>query len=62
MLTENLIETMIRRRQKNEKRTPGKHEKLMEFESDDDVDEQAKNSSDAKVEGKIQVKKDYTLL
>ena len=28
----------------------------MELESDDDVDEQAKNSSDAKVEGKVQVK------
>ena len=25
----------------------------MEFESDDDVDEQAKNSSDAKAEGKV---------
>ena len=34
----------------------------MEFKSDDDVDEQAKNSSDAKVEGKGRVKKDYTLL
>ena len=29
----------------------------MEFKSDDDVDEQAKNSSDAKVEGKVQVRK-----
>ena len=29
----------------------------MEFESDDDMDEQAKNSSDAKVEGKVQVRK-----
>ena len=29
----------------------------MEFESDDDVDEQAKNSSDAKAEGKIRVRK-----
>ena len=34
----------------------------MEFESDDDVDEQAKNSSDAKVEGKVRVKKNCTLL
>ena len=34
----------------------------MEFESDDDVDEQAKNSSDAKVEGKIRVKKLYTIM
>ena len=29
----------------------------MEFESDDDVDEQAKNSSDVKVEGKVRVRK-----
>ena len=29
----------------------------MEFESDDDVDEQVKNSSDAKMEGKVQVRK-----
>ena len=29
----------------------------MEFESDDDVDEQAKNSSDVKAEGKVRVKK-----
>ena len=29
----------------------------MEFESDDDVDEQAKNSSNVKVEGKLRVKK-----
>ena len=29
----------------------------MEFESDDDVDEQAKNSSDAKAEGKVRVRK-----
>ena len=29
----------------------------MEFKSDDDVDEQAKNSSDAKAEGKVQVRK-----
>ena len=29
----------------------------MEFESDDDMDEQVKNSSDAKVEGKVQVRK-----
>ena len=29
----------------------------MEFESDDDVDEQAKNSSDVKAEGKVQVRK-----
>ena len=29
----------------------------MEFESDDDVDEQAKNSSDAKTEGKVRVRK-----
>ena len=29
----------------------------MEFESDDDVDEQVKNSSDAKVEGKVRVRK-----
>ena len=29
----------------------------MEFESDDDVDEQAKNSSDAKAAGKVQVRK-----
>ena len=29
----------------------------MEFESDDDVDEQAKNSSDAKADGKVRVRK-----
>ena len=29
----------------------------MEFESDDDVDKQVKNSSDAKVEEKVQVRK-----
>ena len=29
----------------------------MEFESDDDVDEQAKNSSNVKMEGKVQVRK-----
>ena len=29
----------------------------MEFKSDDDVDEQAKNSSDAKAEGKVRVRK-----
>ena len=29
----------------------------MEFESDDDVDEQAKNSSDAKAEGKYESKR-----
>ena len=29
----------------------------MEFESDDDVDEQAKNSSDAKAGGKVRVRK-----
>ena len=29
----------------------------MEFESDDDVDEQAKNSNDAKAEGKVKVRK-----
>ena len=29
----------------------------MEFESDDDMDEQAKNSSDVKAEGKVQVRK-----
>ena len=29
----------------------------MEFESDDDVDKQAKNSSDAKAEGKVRVRK-----
>ena len=29
----------------------------MEFESDDDVDEQAKNSSNVKAEGKVRVKK-----
>ena len=29
----------------------------MEFESDDDVDEQAKNSSNAKTEGKVRVRK-----
>ena len=35
----------------------------MEFESDDDVDEQAKNSSNVKTEGKVQVKKRlYTIM
>ena len=35
----------------------------MEFESDDDVDEQAKNSSNVKMEGKVQVKKRlYTIM
>ena len=29
----------------------------MEFESDDDMDEQAKNSSDAKAEGKVRVRR-----
>ena len=29
----------------------------MELESDDDMDEQAKNSSDAKAEGKVRVRK-----
>ena len=29
----------------------------MEFKSDDDVDEQEKNSSDAKAEGKVRVRK-----
>ena len=29
----------------------------MEFESDDDMDEQAKNSIDAKAEGKVRVRK-----
>ena len=29
----------------------------MEFESDDDVDEQVKNSSDAKAEGKVRFRK-----
>ena len=29
----------------------------MEVESDDDVDEQARNSSDAKAEGKVRVRK-----
>ena len=29
----------------------------MEFEIDDDMDEQAKNSSDAKAEGKVRVRK-----
>ena len=29
----------------------------MEFESDDDMDKQAKNSSNAKAEGKVQVRK-----
>ena len=29
----------------------------MEFESDDDMDEQAKNSSDVKAEGKVRVRK-----
>ena len=35
----------------------------MEFESDDDMDEQAKNSSDAKMEGKVRVRKRlYTIM
>ena len=34
----------------------------VEFESDDDVDEQVKNSSNVKAEGKVRVKKNYTLL
>ena len=35
----------------------------MEFESDDDVDEQAKNSSDVKAEGKVPVRKKlYTIM
>ena len=35
----------------------------MEFESDDDVDEQAKNSSDVKAERKVQVRKRlYTIM
>ena len=35
----------------------------MEFESDDDVDEQAKNSSNVKTEGKVQVRKRlYTIM
>ena len=35
----------------------------MEFESDDDVDEQMKNSSNVKAEGKVQVKKkSYTIM
>ena len=35
----------------------------MEFESDDDMDEQAKNSSDAKMEGKVRVRKSlYTIM
>ena len=35
----------------------------MEFESDDDVDEQAKNSNDVKVEGKVRVRKrQYTIM
>ena len=35
----------------------------MEFESDDDVDEQAKNSSDVKAEGKVRLKKRlYTIM
>ena len=29
----------------------------MEFESDDDVDEQVKNSSDVKAEGKVRIRK-----
>ena len=29
----------------------------MEFESDDDMDEQAKNSSNVKTEGKVRIKK-----
>ena len=32
----------------------------MEFESDDDVDEQMKNSSNVKLEGKVRVKKKIT--
>ena len=35
----------------------------MEFESDDDVDEQVKNSSNVKAEGKVRVKKKlYTIM
>ena len=35
----------------------------MEFESDDDVDKQVKNSSDAKAEGKVRVRKIlYTIM
>ena len=35
----------------------------MEFESDDDVDEQAKNSSDVKAEGQVRVRKRlYTIM
>ena len=35
----------------------------MEFESDDDVDQQAKNSSNVKTEGKVRVKKRlYTIM
>ena len=35
----------------------------MEFESDDDMDEQVKNSSNVKTEGKVQVKKRlYTIM
>ena len=32
------------------------------FESDDDMDKQTKNSSNVKAEGKVQVKKNHTLL
>ena len=32
----------------------------MEFDSDDDVDEQTKNSSNVKMEGKVRVKKKIT--
>ena len=35
----------------------------MEFKSNDDMDEQAKNSSDVKAEGKVQVRKRlYTIM
>ena len=35
----------------------------MEFESDDDVDKQTKNSSNVKAEGKVRVKKKlYTIM
>ena len=34
----------------------------MEFDSDDDMDKQTKNPSHVKTEGKVRVKKNYTLL
>ena len=34
----------------------------MEFELDDDVDEQTKNSRNVKTEGKVRVKKLYTIM